>query len=113
VTALVDGCTEPPGLPKAQWKERKCRYIEQLRVASLGSRRISLADKLNNARATLADWYRVGDLVWDRFRAGKDESLWFYSSVVEVLAEGALSNSPMLHELARIIEHLRGKSTTD
>lgn len=94
VLAIVEGCTDTPpdykGGPKPPWKERKRGYLEHLKEAGPEERRVSLADKLDNARSTLADYRSQGDLVWSRFNAGKEDQLWLYRSLRETFrAAGA------------------------
>lgn len=43
--------------------------------------RVSLADKLHNARAILADRRRVGSRIWRRFNAPRKDMLWYYRAV--------------------------------
>jgi hypothetical protein len=66
--------------------------------------RVAAADKLHNARSVLADRRSMGDAVWDRFNAGRDEQLWYYRAVVEVLRTrfpGQLTD-----ELADVVQRL-------
>ncbi|MGI0485877.1 HD domain-containing protein [Pantanalinema rosaneae CENA516] len=79
VTAIVDGCTEPNRL--SSWEVRKMGYLEQIRSAPASVRRVSLADKLHNARSLLASLQQEGDVVWDRFNGGKAQMLWFYTAL--------------------------------
>ena len=103
VVSIVDGCTEPYLEPKPPWRDRKLQYIEQMRHASPSVLRVSMADKLHNARSILADWYREGDAVWDKFNGGKEGTLWFYRSLLEIYQQ---SNSKSLKlELERIISN--------
>ena len=71
-------------VPKPPWRDRKLQYLEKMRLASTSVLRVSMADKLHNARCTLADLYREGDLVWQKFKGGKEGSLWFYRSLLEI-----------------------------
>lgn len=87
VAAIVDGCTEWSIPPKPPWKERKLRYLENLQTASSQVRRVSLADKLHNARSLLADWQRSGDEIWNHFGSSEAEILWFYQSLAKVYQE--------------------------
>ena len=48
VAEIVEGCSDSFTIPKPPWRERKERYIEHLRHADAGVRRVSLADKLHN-----------------------------------------------------------------
>ena len=59
---------------------------------------VSAADKLHNARATLADTRRVGPEVWDRFEASRADVLWYYGSLIEAYA--VASADPRVDQLA-------------
>lgn len=104
VTQIVAGCTEADGVPKPPWQERKQAYLANLPLASAAVRRVSLADKLHNGRSILADWHRVGNVVWSRFRAGKQGTLWFYQSLVETYQK--TNAGYMAVELERLVESL-------
>lgn len=104
VISIVDGCTESETLPKAPWKERKLNYLEKIRLAGLEVQRISLADKLHNARSILADEDREGKEVWHKFTGGKKGTLWFYRSLLEVYQQKSFSF--LTQELARVISRL-------
>jgi (p)ppGpp synthase/HD superfamily hydrolase len=90
-TAVLDivwACTDNvPGSTDRSavtWKDRKEFYIKHLADVSEEARLVSLADKLYNARAILEDLRHVGDKVWDRFKVTKEETLWYYKSLVDV-----------------------------
>jgi (p)ppGpp synthase/HD superfamily hydrolase len=105
VADLVDKLTDAYEIPKPPWRERKERYLNHLITAPPEVLRISLADKLHNARSTLADLRRDGPATWERFRGGKDGSLWYYQSLVEFFEEGAPGS--LTWELARVVEEIR------
>ena len=46
-------------------------------------RLVSIADKVHNARAVLADHYEIGDEVFTRFSKGKQGTLWYYRALVD------------------------------
>jgi (p)ppGpp synthase/HD superfamily hydrolase len=104
VVNIVDGCSEDETLPKPPWKERKLNYLEKIRLASSEIRRVALADKLHNARSIVADWEREGEKVWQRFKGGKEGTLWFYRSFLEIYQQ-KVSNS-FTQELERLIYRL-------
>lgn len=104
VVAIVDGCTEFDTLPKPPWQERKTQYLENLRHASPAVRRVSLADKLHNARSLLAEWRQRGDTIWANFSSGKQGTLWFYRSLVQVYRE--TGSDFMTEELSRVVLEL-------
>lgn len=84
VTAIVDGCTESHTIPKPSWKDRKMGYLQQLQHASAAVRRVSLADKLHNARSLLASLHQEGTSIWNRFNGGREGMLWFYQSLNQI-----------------------------
>ncbi len=83
VAEIVDSCTDAYTNPKPPWRERKERYIAHLAEASPQALRVSLADKLHNARSILMDRHRVGADIWERFQAGKEGSLWYYRALAD------------------------------
>ncbi|MFB2897742.1 HD domain-containing protein [Aerosakkonemataceae cyanobacterium BLCC-F50] len=104
VTNIVDGCTESDVIPKPPWRDRKLLYLEKMRDASPSVLRVSLADKLHNARSILTDLYRHGDAVWHKFNAGKEGTLWFYRSLIEIYDRA--TKSFLLDELKRTVDLL-------
>jgi (p)ppGpp synthase/HD superfamily hydrolase len=104
VTNIVDGCTESDVIPKPPWHDRKLLYLEKMRGASPSVLRVSLADKLHNARSILTDLYRHGDAVWHKFNAGKEGTLWFYRSLIEIYDRDI--NSFLLAEFKRTVDLL-------
>ncbi len=101
VIALSDAETHP----KRPWIDRKKEYIQRARIHSAAARRVSLADKLHNTRAILADYREMGDVVWDRFSAPRDDVLWYYRSLVDAYAD-ADDNERLYEELARVVDEL-------
>ena len=55
VASIVDGCTDTYETPKPPWRRRKDDYLAHLPTASPSVWRVSLADKLHNARTILVD----------------------------------------------------------
>jgi len=104
VLAIVEGCTDTDETPKPPWRKRKEDYIAHVRHASPSVRLVSMADKLHNARSILQDYRTFGENVWKRFSGGKDGSLWYYRSLVEVFRESG--SSPLLEELDRVVRTL-------
>lgn len=107
VVGIIDGCTEWDTPPKPPWLERKHRYLANLRHASPSVRLVSLADKLHNARSLLADWRELGDVIWDEFSIGKEKTLWFYQSLLQVYRE--TGSDWMTVELEQVVSQLSGE----
>jgi (p)ppGpp synthase/HD superfamily hydrolase len=109
VLSLVDGCTDTPpdyaGGPKPPWRERKLSYLAHLRSASPAALRVSLADKVDNARAIVADYRVGGEALWSRFSAGRTEQLWYYRSLVAAFRE-ARPPGRLLEQLEVLVSEL-------
>lgn len=109
VAEIVLACsdsTDPDPARKAPWRERKEAYLAHLEAETdAGVLRVSLADKLHNARAILFDYRSLGPALWGRFSAGRDGQLWYYGRLVEIFA--ARQPGPLADELARVVGELR------
>jgi (p)ppGpp synthase/HD superfamily hydrolase len=70
--------------PKEEWKRRKTEYIERLRHEPDDVLLISAADKLYNAKAILDDFNEIGEAIWERFKRGADEQLWYFDELLAI-----------------------------
>lgn len=93
------------------WHERKSEYLAHLAGVSDGVMRVSLADKLHNARAVVRDLELLGPPLWGRFNAGggdlaarRANTIWYYTALVGVIARR--SRSPMLAELEGLVTRM-------
>lgn len=105
VARIVEACSDTDINPKPPWIERKQAYIEHLTHADAATLRVSLADKLHNARAILFDLRVLGDQLWDRFNASTEQTLWYYGALAD-----AFENrypGPMTAELRRTVDEIR------
>jgi GTP pyrophosphokinase len=103
VAAIVHGCTDTYESPKPPWRQRKEAYLAHLAAASPEVRRVSLADKLHNSRSIMTDLLN-GKNVWERFNGGKDGTMWYYRSLLEVFRQ--TGDSPMVRELGWVWERI-------
>jgi (p)ppGpp synthase/HD superfamily hydrolase len=103
VARIVAACSDTDIVPKPPWRERKESYLEHLATASPDVVRVSLADKIYNARAILFDYRRLGEELWARFDPASDQ-LWYYRSLLDVYRR--VSRSPLVDELARVVSEL-------
>jgi GTP pyrophosphokinase len=69
--------------PKPAWRQRKEQYLSAMADKEPDELRVSLADKLHNARAILHDLRTGGEDVWARFNAGPDEARWYYRQLAD------------------------------
>jgi len=104
VAAIVDGCSDTDRQPKPPWRARKKAALKRLRKSDPSVRLVVAADKLDNALSLAADYRRRGPEVWNLFRGGRDGTLWYYRSVVEVL--GQREPQRILDELRRAVVEL-------
>jgi len=104
VAAIVEGCTDADTVPKPPWEARKRAYIDHLREAPAEVRLVSCADKLDNARAILADYRQLGAALWPRFSAPAEQILWYYRALADVF----LARGPhrLAGELDRVVTEL-------
>jgi (p)ppGpp synthase/HD superfamily hydrolase len=87
VMGCTDSVTDDPKLKKP-WRERKEAYLAHLAEAPIDMRLVSAADKVHNARSIVQDLRVHGPSTWDRFKGGKDGSLWYYRTLVQQLRKG-------------------------
>ena len=106
---IVDACTDSYDDPKPPWRGRKEAYVAHVRERVEGgddepALRVSLADKVHNTRAILADVREHGEAVFERFNGKRDGTLWYYGALVE-----AFRGFPnrMVDELQRAVADLR------
>lgn len=106
VLALTDAMDEP----ELSWRARKERYLAHLEHAVDDELRVSVADKLHNARAIAQDLSQVGDDVWRRFTGGRDGVLWYYAALVDVF--GRRFPGPLTTELTATVQTIHTLATS-
>ncbi|MGO9753823.1 MAG: HD domain-containing protein [Solirubrobacteraceae bacterium] len=104
VADIVAACSDTFATPKPPWQARKQTYIDHLEDQPEPVLRVSLADKLFNARAILRDYLVVGDQIWDRFKAGRDGQLWYYRELADRFSRRLPGR--MAAELAEVVDEL-------
>lgn len=104
VEDIVIGCTDADRqLNEDSWT-RKMKAVAHLSDASPEVVRVSLADKLHNARSILREVAQIGDAVWERFNVGRDKQLEYYGLLVEAFRKRR--HGWMVDELARTVERI-------
>jgi (p)ppGpp synthase/HD superfamily hydrolase len=103
VEGLSDSVTEDPR-NKQSWEERKQDYIRKLREEPADVQLISAADKLYNARAILEDYREIGPRIWERFKRGRQEQIWYFDELLAVYKSSGASRilDELANKLARI-----------
>jgi hypothetical protein len=59
---------------------------------------------VHNTRTILTALRQDGEQIWSRFNGGKQGTLWYYRSLVEIFEE--IYASPMVPELARVVDEM-------
>ncbi len=106
VAEIVEGCSDTFETPKPPWRQRKEAYLAHLPHAAPSTLLVSCADKVHNARATLADLRENGEKTWTRFKGGKDGTLWYYRSLVEIFRRLPAAPRRLVEELGRVVAEL-------
>lgn len=96
---------------KGPWHRRKRDYVAAIAHKAPDELRVSLADKLHNARSIAMDHRQVGEELWSRFATGSgDDVRWYYRALLEAftarreeLGDGGLR---ALEELGRTVDEL-------
>jgi (p)ppGpp synthase/HD superfamily hydrolase len=89
------------------WKERKQAAIDRLSGDTIEAKLVCCADKLANLRSMYADKQEIGENLWGRFNAAKNDIRWYYQSIVEKL-KNPLSGYSMYKELTELVESVFG-----
>jgi (p)ppGpp synthase/HD superfamily hydrolase len=106
VASIVEKCTEPD--KRRSWRKRKQHTLDSLKKAGLDVKFVVCADKLHNIRTIARDYRKVGDRVWKRFRRGREDQKWYYTSLVESLRSkrGNASYEKLYKELRRRVKEV-------
>jgi len=105
VAAIVDGCSDTYIDPKPEWRARKEIYLDRLKTASIDILRVSLADKLHNAKSILRNLEKEGNSIWGRFNGAREGTLWYYQSAFEIFQSRIVSQN--LDEFSSVLEQIQ------
>ena len=95
VAKIVGQCSDTSIDPKPPWKARKNKYIKDIKNKTQDTLLVTLCDKYHNAHCILSDYQKIGDKIWDRFNASKQETFWYYESLYKKFKK-YLKNHPEL-----------------
>jgi (p)ppGpp synthase/HD superfamily hydrolase len=109
VTVATDTAPDYRGGQKGPWRQRKERYLETIRTSDPSLLRVTVADKVDNLRAILSDYARLGELFWARFSAPKRDQLWYYRTALEAYRTSGFTGALLL-ELERLVRQLEDLS---
>ena len=114
VATMVEDCTDTFERKKPDWRPRKEAYIASLRSKGPRSLLVSAADKLDNARAIVADLRTHGPSTLDRFH-GKRDTVWYFQELVKAFRRRrvgsiAVELEAVVNEMALLAGRDPGKS---
>lgn len=84
------------------WRERKQHTINCLKKDTMASKLVCCADKLSNVKSMYADLQAIGEKLWERFNAPKEDIKWYYESIVNALTD--LSSYRIYEELKETVK---------
>jgi (p)ppGpp synthase/HD superfamily hydrolase len=103
VATMVEDCTDTFEAKKPEWKPRKQAYIASLPGKDPRSLLVSAADKLDNARAIVADLRSRGPATLERFH-GRRETVWYFQELVRTFQR--LEVGPIAGELGAAVKEM-------
>lgn len=113
VAAIVldnsDRVEQEPAAGRSDWYHRKRSYVDAFAHKSPAALRVSLADKLHNARSILIDYRTHGDALWARFKQGQGIATRIYYRELAGAFERererlGLAAGPYVDELRRTVD---------
>jgi GTP pyrophosphokinase len=101
----------------AGWYARKRAYVDAFTTKSTAALRVSLADKVHNARSILLDYRALGDDLWARFGQGRGLATRVYYRELAVAFERERDRlgpaaQPYVDELRRIVDAITALAET-
>jgi GTP pyrophosphokinase len=88
VRRIVEACTDTTQHPKPPRHARKQAFIARIAHEPVDAKLVCAADKLHNASTLVRDLRLHGPSTMDRFRGGREGTLWYYRAVADALATG-------------------------
>ena len=111
VAQMVIALSDTTVHPKPPWRQRKEAYLAHLPHQRADVRLISAADKLHNVKSCIRDYHHHGESLFDRFRGGKEGTLWYFREVHKALGQGW--SHPIVDELGQQVVQLHQLASAD
>lgn len=114
----VDGGSDDEDAePRAGWYHRKVAYVRSFPDKTPAALRVSLADKLHNARSILLDYRTHGDDLWARFKQGQGLATRVYYRELAIAFEAeqhrvGAAAEPYVQELRRVVDAITALAET-
>ena len=108
VEAATDG-SAGENRDSTTWKSRKQGHLDEMALhltADPQALLVPLADKLANGQAIVNDLHHVGPAVWDRFNAGREEVIWYYTSALAAFESAFGEDHVLVGRLRRVVKEM-------
>ena len=102
VSSLVEEVTEDKSID--DWKERKEAVLKHVSEMSQDALLVKSADLISNVNEILSDYEDVGESVFERFSAGRDDTITHYKKILTACRH-AWKENPLLKDLNSV--HLK------
>ena len=119
VKKLVKGASEPEEYRREMssaerrrtWKARKSNTVNKIKDAVYDLKLLSCADKLSNIRDMINDYNEIGDNLWNKLNATKEQQSWYYNSMLEAYttSPNSLVGLPLYNQFKEAVQQLYGK----
>jgi (p)ppGpp synthase/HD superfamily hydrolase len=111
VAFIVEACSDTDEYPKPPWLGRKQAYIDRMQSAPEEVLRVALADKVHNARSTLADLRVDGSATWRKFGGTVEQQLWYYRTLSDLFVRRL--PGPLADELVRLVDEIAARTENE
>jgi (p)ppGpp synthase/HD superfamily hydrolase len=88
VRRIVEAVSDTTEHPKPPWRARKEAFLLHIASQPADVKLVCCADKLHNTQTLVRDLRLHGASTLDRFRGGREGTLWYYATVASALATG-------------------------
>lgn len=88
------------------WKSKKMKYIDTVRLANSDCKAIALADKIHNMQSLLFNLQETEakENFWNKFNSPKEDKLWFEQTCLKMFKE--TFEHPMVLEYENLVKEL-------
>jgi GTP pyrophosphokinase len=111
VGRIVEACTQANTHPTPPWRARRTAYLARLAGEDRSVLLVSASDKLHNARSIVRDLRSIGEDLWARFSSAKEDTLWYYRSLVTAFRANPAHTPPLIDELDRTVSEMEALAT--
>lgn len=106
VARIVLAVSDTTEHPKPPWRARKEAFLQHIGEQPGEVKLVCCAYKLHNTQTLVRDLTLHGPATLDRFRGGREGTVWYYASVADALGRGGWEH-PLLAELRGAVRQVQ------